>query len=464
VSLGSALILHCLPPKGNPEPVVKWRKDGEILDLASDGRMSISGEGRLVVRNARKLDQGRYQCSAENAAGSRTSKPVKVRVVEAPAFVAEPQSQTVLKDEDVLLECQARGDPHPAVEWARADGEAISSDRARALPGKGLRIVSAQPEDSADYVCRAANGAGVAEVTAALRVIAPPVFLEAPEVSLQVVAGTGRASLRCNAVGSPTPLLFWTREDHSNEVREAMPVTAGSAIERLAVNKKGTLSITRPEPADSGLYACFAVNEAGSAVARSRLLVYDPEDFESGANANVYHDIDPLDEARSVMDSAEVEITYCEANDPDSVGLRWKTRVRSGDALSGFRVWWREADNDEAGLRSVDVPHPGAGGFEVRRLRGRTRYHFFVQPYHRTLSGTVFHGPPSPLASVVTGGAAPLVAPKVVDARPINASAIYLAWEPLDSDATRGNIEHYEVSTDCLDVHLVAVKARSPVP
>jgi hypothetical protein len=38
VSLGEDTILKCSPPKGHPSPVVKWKKDGEYLDLTSSKR------------------------------------------------------------------------------------------------------------------------------------------------------------------------------------------------------------------------------------------------------------------------------------------------------------------------------------------------------------------------------------------------------------------------------------------
>ena len=38
--VGSDVVMECSPPKGNPAPVVKWRKDGDNLDLTSSSRVS----------------------------------------------------------------------------------------------------------------------------------------------------------------------------------------------------------------------------------------------------------------------------------------------------------------------------------------------------------------------------------------------------------------------------------------
>ena len=38
VALGDEAILKCSPPKGHPIPVLRWKKDGEVLDLTSGNR------------------------------------------------------------------------------------------------------------------------------------------------------------------------------------------------------------------------------------------------------------------------------------------------------------------------------------------------------------------------------------------------------------------------------------------
>ena len=74
------VVLECSPPKGHPKPVVKWKKDGDNLDLTSAKRIKIDESGNLVIYKAQKKDQGRYQCTAENVASSKTSKPMRLKV------------------------------------------------------------------------------------------------------------------------------------------------------------------------------------------------------------------------------------------------------------------------------------------------------------------------------------------------------------------------------------------------
>ena len=78
--MGEDAVLECAPPKGHPTPVVKWKKDGDNLDLTSAKRIKIDPSGNLVIYNVQKKDQGRYQCTAENIASVRTSKPMRLKV------------------------------------------------------------------------------------------------------------------------------------------------------------------------------------------------------------------------------------------------------------------------------------------------------------------------------------------------------------------------------------------------
>ena len=39
--VGSDVVMECSPPRGNPAPVVKWKKDGHNLDLTSSSRVRI---------------------------------------------------------------------------------------------------------------------------------------------------------------------------------------------------------------------------------------------------------------------------------------------------------------------------------------------------------------------------------------------------------------------------------------
>ena len=176
--VGSDVVMECSPPRGNPAPVVKWKRDGDNLDLTSSSRVRIDNGGNLVIYAAEKSDAGRYQCSAENVASSRLSRPVRLRVNEEPAFVTRPPPEkSALAGHDLVIECQVDGDPHPNVRWSKDGGVLESGKRIKVVAGKGLRLLNVHPTDAGVYVCIAENEAGSVEASTSVTVSEPPVSL-----------------------------------------------------------------------------------------------------------------------------------------------------------------------------------------------------------------------------------------------------------------------------------------------
>lgn len=78
-AMGESAILECVPPKGHPDPTVRWRKDGEYINT-NKGRFHLAGPGNLVINDVRQSDEGHYRCVAENVAGIRESLPAAMTV------------------------------------------------------------------------------------------------------------------------------------------------------------------------------------------------------------------------------------------------------------------------------------------------------------------------------------------------------------------------------------------------
>ena len=53
VAIGDETTLKCSPPKGHPPPVVRWKKDGEYLDLTSSSRYEIIKKTVTVYSNTK---------------------------------------------------------------------------------------------------------------------------------------------------------------------------------------------------------------------------------------------------------------------------------------------------------------------------------------------------------------------------------------------------------------------------
>jgi len=78
LAVGSEATLECRPPKGEPEPRVRWRKDND--PVKSGERWTITETGSLRIRDVRREDSGTYVCIAYNIGGEKDSNPARLVV------------------------------------------------------------------------------------------------------------------------------------------------------------------------------------------------------------------------------------------------------------------------------------------------------------------------------------------------------------------------------------------------
>lgn len=74
VAQGDIALLECAGPKGTPEPLISWKKNGQKFEIEHSKRIRIVDGGNLAIQDTRQSDEGQYQCVAKNAAGIRESK------------------------------------------------------------------------------------------------------------------------------------------------------------------------------------------------------------------------------------------------------------------------------------------------------------------------------------------------------------------------------------------------------
>ena len=102
VNAGSAVSMECKAPRGFPEPIVWWEKDGVQLNSHHNEddhhqkifyafkKNIISSEhidlyhffpnGSLIIKNASVTDNGEYVCVAKNDAGYRKTASARLNV------------------------------------------------------------------------------------------------------------------------------------------------------------------------------------------------------------------------------------------------------------------------------------------------------------------------------------------------------------------------------------------------
>ncbi|XP_062361457.1 hemicentin-2 [Cinclus cinclus] len=167
---GGDALLDC-HAQGNPEPLIRWSKDG--VPVVAHGRLQQLQNGSLAIRAVGSTDVGQYQCVAENDAGT-AAKAVTLVLESAPVVTVTPAEVRVPAGQQVLLHCVVSGEPTPSVEWQR-DGDPLpEGPRARVLPNATLFLPSVTHHDAGSYSCLARNALGSAVAHTSLGVQGEP--------------------------------------------------------------------------------------------------------------------------------------------------------------------------------------------------------------------------------------------------------------------------------------------------
>ncbi|KAL9929191.1 roundabout 3 isoform 2-T2 [Glossina fuscipes fuscipes] len=184
IAQGDTALLECAAPRGIPEPVVLWKKNGQILDLESSKRIRLVDGGNLAVQDTRQSDEGQYQCVAKNPVGIRESKTATLKVHIKPFIIRGPHDQTVLEGSSVTFPCRVGGDPMPDVLWLRtASGGNMPLDRVSVLEDRSLRLERVTVADEGEYSCEADNVVGAISAMGTLTVYVP----ESPPYGMEAI-------------------------------------------------------------------------------------------------------------------------------------------------------------------------------------------------------------------------------------------------------------------------------------
>ncbi|XP_069798458.1 hemicentin-1 [Narcine bancroftii] len=277
VILNQEATLEC-KVQGIPFPYIQWYKDNRVLFLGSP-KMELRNDGQLLhIQSARLSDQGRYQCSAVNAAG-KGFKDFKLNVYVAPSIKGGniTTDLTVLLNNPVRLECETRGIPLPAIMWYRAGRPITSSPQAMYIDrGHFLQIPHAHVSDAGQYTCRVTSIAGTAVKLYKLDVYVPPNIEGQPDTpQLKKVIANNSVVLHCEASGHPPPVLTW--------LKDGVPVKASNNTRVLQEGR--TLKILNVVVANAGGYTCVASSIAGESRIKYTLDVLVPPNIEGGDKA-----------------------------------------------------------------------------------------------------------------------------------------------------------------------------------
>ncbi|XP_031146449.1 basement membrane-specific heparan sulfate proteoglycan core protein isoform X15 [Sander lucioperca] len=282
---GDNVRLYCRAT-GVPTPKLTWLKNGgqippqaipshgfhqfksNSLDVLQrrieelQARMDRTDIGTLLIPNIQMSDSGTYMCVGSNSIGSN-SAPIKVSVIKADHISSvvsiQPSIADVQEGQSLELNCFAPGNPPPQVTWTKAGGQLSSNHR---VLGSQLRIQSATPEDSGEYICRVqgnpgSSGSHVYQASVSVSVTSSSSRLQSPIIAIEPHSAAVRvgesASFRCRVYSGQQPVrLEWKLASN-----QPLP-------DNVKVGNDGSVvTITNARPMNHGAYRCVASNPFG---------------------------------------------------------------------------------------------------------------------------------------------------------------------------------------------------------
>ncbi|XP_056663810.1 roundabout homolog 1 isoform X11 [Monodelphis domestica] len=311
--------------RGDPVPTVRWRKDDGELPKS---RYEIRDDHTLKIRKVMAGDMGSYTCVAENMVG-KAEASATLTVQEPPHFVVKPRDQVAALGRTVTFQCEATGNPQPAIFWRREGSQNLlfsyhppqSSSRFSVSQTGDLTITNVQRSDVGYYICQTLNVAGsiitkaYLEVTDVIADRPPPVIQQGP--GNQTVAVDGTLVLSCVATGSPVPTILWRKDG-------VLVPTQDSRIKQLDT---GALQIRYAKLGDTGRYTCIASTPSGEATWSAYIEVQ-----EFGIPVQPPRPTDP-----NLIPSApsKPEVTDVSRN---TVTLSWQPNLNSGATPTSYII------------------------------------------------------------------------------------------------------------------------------
>ena len=146
--VGNSLTLTC--PSSSRLPVTySWYKNRKTIPFATSSSLSIP----FLTR----ADAGLYQCEVRNAIGITKSQPTILKVYKRVTITQEPESVTIIGEDNGHFICRADGYPLPRYQWLyrRSDDDAwgpINGEREGLL-----NINNASYDNEGQYRCKAMN-------------------------------------------------------------------------------------------------------------------------------------------------------------------------------------------------------------------------------------------------------------------------------------------------------------------
>ncbi|XP_069548284.1 obscurin isoform X13 [Brachyistius frenatus] len=230
---------------------VVWRKDQ--MEITEDQRTTFISKGtqrKLIVKSAKKSDEGQYSCET---AADKVTFQVKIKAV-----VAFSNKESVQKEVKATLSKKATlscnvSDSKTEVKWYK-DGKLLVSSRTIYSDAKGetrqLVIEKVETTDAGEYTCEAGGDKLVFKILVSE---AQSAFSNKESVQKEVKATLSqKATLSCEVADTKTVVKWY---------KDGKLLTTSKTIHTESKGKSRQLVIDSVEKKDAGEYICEAGTE-----------------------------------------------------------------------------------------------------------------------------------------------------------------------------------------------------------
>ncbi|KAK9523773.1 hypothetical protein VZT92_017670 [Zoarces viviparus] len=266
VFYGETVTLRC-NAKGEPTPSITWiSPTNRVISPALD-KYQVLDDGTLVVQKVQRFDGGNYTCMSRNNAG-QDHKVIRLEVqVTSPMIngirgTANAIKVAAVQDQRKLVDCVAKGTPTPRIMWVLPGNVILPapyhSNRMTVHRNGTLEIRSAKRTDSGQLACIARNEGGEVKLLVNLdvkEVVESPQIRGSKTDSLSLTVGN-TMTLNCSFEGSTLPHLTWI-------LPNGTPLHSGARFSKFFHKPDGSLIISNPSVAETGMYRCLGRNSRG---------------------------------------------------------------------------------------------------------------------------------------------------------------------------------------------------------